>query len=104
MIDDDLTALLSGEKTYTETATGLRFQFRQPGEDNPENRLLCYRVGLPPTIQEFAAVRRVLETMRPDADIKLLEPLTYTGNDGKKRFGRIFSWWHEAPASQYPLF
>ncbi|MBE2200498.1 MAG: hypothetical protein IAE79_17920 [Anaerolinea sp.] len=103
MIDDALTALLSGEKTYVETMTGLRFQFRQPDEDNPDNRLLCYRVGRLPTIREFTAVRRVLEAMRPGADIKLLEPLTYTGNDGKKRHGRIF-FWTKAQAVQSPLF
>lgn len=91
-IDDALAELLSGQRTYRETATGLRFQFHEPGEGNPANRLLCYRVGNLPTVREFTAVRQRLEAMRPGAEIALLEPMTYTGRDGKARLGRVFSW------------
>lgn len=103
MIDDALNELLSGTRTYKEIDTGLRFQFREPGEDNPSSRLLCYRVGGLPTIREFTAVRQRLEAMRPQAEIRLMEPLAYTGRDGKERRGRVFSW-AEVKAIQASMF
>lgn len=103
MINDALTELLSGVRTYREIATGLRFQYREPDKGNPTHRLFCYRVGNLPTNREFTAVRQRLEAMRPQARIELLEPTIYKGKDGRIRHGRAFSW-QEGAFVQAALF
>lgn len=92
-LDDILTKLVNGDLAYRELVGGLRLQMKQPTEVLEFWRLACYRVGNKPSEKELATVRRYLEPLLPaGVDVELGPEQNWTGQDGKARTGRAFSW------------
>ena len=79
-----LEAVLSGRPQGL--LRGLRFQYR-------DKRLFCYRIGdVGPSPVEFDVVWRELAGMLAGKEIALGDEQVFTGQDGRARRGRVFSW------------
>jgi len=91
---DVLNEMLKGRETYMELTGGLRLQYRQADGENPNCRLLCYRIGtVGPSDRELVTVRQHVEALLPAGTAVRLEPeFEYVGGDSLTRHCRAFTW------------